>query len=228
MKIKMLVLLIACVFLLNACGKVKSNNSKTPDTVPETACYYETHDLILADDYMNRKEYLYSYVSPECYNDEYIAVYVSAEKALVDSTSSDEQYINIFDYNGNLKQQTDLLNFESGRAYSDCCIGNSELRMNILLSYKQNSIAAIYSVDNETLCWNKQFDISFKNLKNGFQPYQLFEFKDSYVLIYDWLDGSMIKTDIARIDHSGKVIWDVLPNSNDGVGSANIWNDNLV
>lgn len=228
MKIKAVIISLACVVLLNSCGKVKPNNSKTPDTVPETASYYEGHNLVLADEYMNRKEYLYSYVSPECYNDEYIAVYVSAEKADASSKSSDAQYINIYDYNGDLKQQTDLLIFESGRVYSDCCIGNSELGMNILLSDKQNSIAAIYSVDNETLCWNKQFDISFKNLKNGFQPYQLFEFKDSYVLIYDWLDGSLVKTDIARIDNTGKVIWDVLPNSNGAPGSANIWNDSLV
>ena len=228
MKIKAVIISLACVVLLNSCGKVKPNNSKTPDTVPETASYYEGHNLVLADEYMNRKEYLYSYVSPECYNDEYIAVYVSAEKADASSKSSDAQYINIYDYNGDLKQQTDLLNFESGRVYSDCCIGNSELGMNILLSDKQNSIAAIYSVDNETLCWNKRFDISFKNLKNGFQPYQLFEFKDSYVLIYDWLDGSLVKTDIARIDNTGKVIWDVLPNSNGAPGSANIWNDSLV
>ena len=228
MKTKLLIIILTCVLLLSACGKVKPNNSKTPDIVPETASYYEGHNLVLADEYMNRKEYSYSYVSPECYNDEYIAVYISAEKADASSKSSDEQYINIYDYNGELKQQTDLYSFESGRVYSDCCIGNSELGMNILLSDKQNSIAAIYSVDNETLSWNKQFDISLKNLKNGFQPYRLFEFDEGYILIYEWLEGSLIKTDIARIDHSGKVIWDVLPNSNDGVGSANIWNDKLV
>jgi ABC-type glycerol-3-phosphate transport system substrate-binding protein len=219
------IILMTCVLLLSACGRVKNNNSKTPDIVPETASYYEGHNLVLADEYMNRKEYLYSYVSPECYNDEYIAVYVSAEKDLPDSN---EEYINFYDYNGELKQQTDLLSFETGRVYSDCCIGNSKLGMNALLVDKENSIAAIYSVDNETLSWNKQFDIPLKNFKFGFEADELFETEDGYILIYDWLDGSLVKTDIARIDNTGKVIWDVLPNSNGAPGSANIWNDSLV
>ena len=176
--------------LLNACSKVKTSNSKTPDTVPETASFYEYHNLVLADEYMNRKEYLYSYVSPECYNEEYIAIYVSAEKDLPDSN---EEYINFYDYNGELKQQTDLLSFETGRVYSDCCIGNSKLGMNALLVDKENSIAAIYSVDNETLSWNKQFDISLKSFRNDIQPYNLFEIEDGYILIYDWIDGNSTK-----------------------------------
>ena len=227
MKVKFLNILLVCVLLLSACSKVKTSHSKTPDTVPETASFYEGHNLILADEYMNRKEYLYGYVSPECYNEEYIAVYVSAEKASSNSGTT-EEYINIYDYNGNLIQQTDLLRFENGRVYSDCCIGNSKLGMNAFLVDKQNSIAAIYSVDNETLSWNKKFDIPLKNLKKDIQPYNLFEIEDGYVLVYEWLDGSLIKTDIARIDHSGNILWDVLPNSNDGVGSANIWNNSLV
>ena len=56
MKIKAVIISLACVVLLNSCGKVKPNNSKTPDTVPETASYYEGHNLVLADEYMNRKE----------------------------------------------------------------------------------------------------------------------------------------------------------------------------
>ena len=226
MKVKFFNILLVCVLLLSACSKVKTSHSKTPDTVPETASFYEGHNLILADEYMNRKEYLYGYVSPECYNEEYIAVYVSAEKASSNSGTT-EEYINIYDYNGNLIQQTDLLRFENGRVYSDCCIGNSKLGMNAFLVDKQNSIAAIYSVDNETLSWNKQFDVSLKSFRNDIQPFNLFEIEDGYIIVYDWTEGSSIKSDISKIDHSGKIVWDIVPDKGTP-GSADIWNDSLV
>ena len=136
-------------------------------------------------------------------------------------------YINIYDYNGNLIQQTDLLRFENGRVYSDCCIGNSKLGMNAFLVDKQNSIAAIYSVDNETLSWSKQFDISLKSFRNDIQPFNLFEIEDGYIIVYDWTEGSSIKSDISKIDHSGKIVWDIVPEKGTP-GSADIWNDSLV
>ena len=66
--------------LLSACSRARRDNVKTPDTVPDTAPFYEGHKLILADEYKNSKEYDYSYVSPKCFDEEYIAVYISAEK----------------------------------------------------------------------------------------------------------------------------------------------------
>jgi len=41
MKKKILIVLMTCIILLCACGRVKTNNSKTPDTVPETASFYK-------------------------------------------------------------------------------------------------------------------------------------------------------------------------------------------
>ena len=112
----------------------------------------------MADEYKNEKKYLYSYISPKCYLDEYIAVYISAEKASSNSGSTEEN-INVYDYNGELKQQTDLNELENGKVYSDCCVGKSKLGMNVLLTDKKNSVVAFYSVDNESMNWKKQFDI---------------------------------------------------------------------
>ena len=95
MKTKAFIILLICVMLLSACGRVKNNNSKTPDIVPETASFYEGHKIVLADEYKNEKKYLYSYISPKCYLDEYIAVYISAEKASSNSGSTEEN-INVY------------------------------------------------------------------------------------------------------------------------------------
>lgn len=154
MKKKILTIVMACVLLLSACGRVKNNNSKTPDTVPETASYYEGHKIVLADEYKDEKKYPYSYISPRCYLDEFIAVYIYAEKASSNSGSA-EDYLNIYGYNGELKQQTDLHELESGKAYSVCTVGKSKIGMNVLLTDKKNSVVSLYSVDNESMNWKK-------------------------------------------------------------------------
>jgi len=140
MKKKILIVLMTCIILLCACGRVKTNNSKTPDTVPETASYYEGHKIVLADEYKDEKKYPYSYISPKCYLDEYIAVYVKAEKASSNAGST-EEYVCIYDYNGELRQQTDLNDLESGRVYSNCCIGKSKIGMNAICIFRGGGAA---------------------------------------------------------------------------------------
>ena len=124
MKTKALIIFMVCVLLLSACGRVKNNSSKTPDVVPETASYYEGHKVVLADEYKDEKKYPSSYIAPKCYLDEYIAVYISANKS--SNSESIENYINLYGYNGELKQQTDLSKLENGKSYSSCCIGKSK------------------------------------------------------------------------------------------------------
>ena len=227
MKTKAFIILLICVMLLSACGRVKNNNSKTPDIVPETASFYEGHKIVLADEYKNEKKYLYSYISPKCYLDEYIAVYISAEKASSNSGSTEEN-INVYDYNGELKQQTDLNELENGKVYSDCCVGKSKLGMNVLLTDKKNSVVAFYSVDNESMNWKKQFDIPLKSFKTGFEANKLFETEDGYVIVYNWYEGSVVKPSIAKLDYSGNLIWDMNPSTKFTLFEANIWNDDLL
>ena len=227
MKIKALVILLAGVLFLNACSHVKYNNSKTPDTVPETAPYYEGHNLVLADEYKDEKKYSYSHISPQCYQDDYIAVYVKAEKASSNSGVV-EEYINIYDYNGELKQQTDLNNLESGKNYSDCCIGKTELGMNIILTDKKNSSIDIYSVDNEKLSWEKRLGTSLRSFRTGFEARRVFEAEDGYIVVYQWSENHIFKSAVAKLDHSGNLIWDMEPGTKGVLGEANIWNDSLL
>ncbi len=227
MKIKALVILLAGVLFLNACSHVKYNNSKTPDTVPETAPYYEGHNLVLADEYKDEKKYSYSHISPQCYQDDYIAVYVKAEKASSNSGAV-EEYINIYDYNGELKQQKDLNNLESGKNYSDCCIGKTELGMNIILTDKKNSSIDIYSVDNEKLSWEKRLGTSLRSFRTGFEARRVFEAEDGYIVVYQWSENHIFKSAVAKLDHSGNLIWDMEPGTKGVLGEANIWNDSLL
>ena len=227
MKKKILTIVMACVLLLSACGRVKNNNSKTPDTVPETASYYEGRKIVLADEYKDEKKYPYSYISPRCYLDEFIAVYIYAEKASSNSGSA-EDYLNIYDYNGELKQQTDLHELESGKAYSVCTVGKSKIGMNVLLTDKKNSVVSLYSVDNESMNWKKKFDIPLKSFKTGFESDRLFEVEDGYILVYNWLEGSIVKPAIAKLDYSGNLIWDMNPSTKLPLYEANIWNEDLL
>jgi len=227
MKNKILIVLMTCIILLCACGRVKTNNSKTPDTVPETASYYEGHKIVLADEYKDEKKYPYSYISPKCYLDEYIAVYVKAEKASSNAGST-EEYVCIYDYNGELRQQTDLNDLESGRVYSNCCIGKSKIGMNAIFTDKKNSSVAIYSIDNETISWNKKFDVPLNAFRPEFEPYSVFETDEGLIVVYNWLDGSNFKSAIAILDFSGNMIIDFEPSTKSAIYRVNIWNDSLL
>ena len=226
MKTKALIIFMVCVLLLSACSRVKNNSSKTPDVVPETASYYEGHKVVLADEYKDEKKYPSSYIAPKCYLDEYIAVYISANKS--SNSESIENYINLYGYNGELKQQTDLSKLENGKSYSSCCIGKSKNGMNVLLKDTKSSVVAFYTVDNETMKWQKQFDVSLKSLKSGFEANKLLETEDGIIVVYDWLEGSIFKSAIAKLDYSGNLIWDVDPSTKNTLFEADIWNGDLL
>ena len=100
--------------------------------------------------------------------------------------------------------------------------------MNVLLSDKKDSSVALYSVDNATLSWKKQFDISLKSFRSGFEADCIFEAEDGYIVVYRWLEGSNFKSSVARLDRSGNIIWDIEPGTKTTLYRVNVWNDALL
>jgi hypothetical protein len=228
MKTKVLIILMTCVLLLCACGKVKTNNSKTPDIVSESASYYEGHNLVLADEYKNEKEYSHATIRPWLYDDNYIVVAIFADKLSSDSNTLPEQYINLYDYDGNLINQTDLYSLEDIKTVTELCIGKAKDGMNVIIADQKSNCLILYNVGYESMTWQKEFALPLNDFNIGFLPKHLFEVDDGYVIAYDWLDGSNYRSNIAKIDLSGKVIWDTKSSTKNNLYKADIWNDSLL
>lgn len=219
---------MTCVLLLCACGKVKTNNSKTPDIVPESASYYEGHNLVLADEYKNEKEYSHATIRPWLYDDNYIVVAIFADKLSSDSNTLPEQYINLYDYDGNLINQTDLYSLEDIKTVTELCIGKAKDGMNVIIADQKSNCLILYNVGYESMTWQKKFALPLNDFNIGFLPKHLFEVDDGYVIAYDWLDGSNYRSNIAKLDLSGKVIWDTKSSTKNNLYKADIWNDSLL
>lgn len=228
MKTKALMLLMTCVLLLSACGRVNMNNSKTPETVPDTVAYYEGHNLVLADEYKNEKEYSHATIRPWLYDDDYIVVALFADKISSDSNALPEQYINLYDYDGNLINQKDLYSLEDIKAVTELCIGKAKDGMNILIADQKSNNLTLYKVDYASMSWQKQFNLPLKELNAGFVPHDLFEVNDGYIVTYNFLDGSNYRSKIAKLDLTGKVIWDIKAGTKNYLNRAELWNDSLL
>lgn len=228
MKTKALMLLMTCVLLLSACGRVKMNNSKTPETVPDTATYYEGHNLVLADEYKNEKEYSHATIRPWLYDDDYIVAAIFADKISSDSNALPEQYINLYNYNGDLINQTDLYSLEDIKEVTELCVGKAKDGMNILIADQRSNSLTLYKVDYVSMRWKRQFDLPLKELNIGFIPHDLFEVDDGYIVTYSSLDGSNYGSKIAKLDLTGKVIWDIKAGTKNYLNKAELWNDSLL
>lgn len=219
--------MMTCALLINACNFFAHSNVKTPNTVPENASYYYGHFLVLADEYMSDDKYSYADVTPKYFGDSYIAVLIQTER--VDGNDSIfKQIIELYDYEGELIQQTDLYELEPGKIFSEICMGKTNKGICLLLVDERTSYSALYSVDFELMEWDKVFDIPLSGFKRGFSPDSVFENGEEFIVLYNWLDGSCYKSSVAMIDSAGGIIHDWEIDSISSVYNANLYNNSLV
>lgn len=219
--------MILCMLFINACSFLKSLNATSSDFVSNTASYYEGRFIVLADQYKNNKKYTFSDVTPQYIGDDYIAISVHAESIQANKTVVDE-LIEIYNYNEELILQTDLHILEPGKTFSEICMGTTKNGISLLLVDERSSYVAMYCIDFEAMEWQKKFELSKEKLKKGFSPDNIFEREESFILLYDWLDGSYYKSDVIEINFNGCIINDFEIDSVSSVYNANLWRENLI
>lgn len=227
MKNKLLSAMLVCLLFVNACNINNIYDAKISNTVPDTAVYFEGKQIVLADKYKTSKEYSFAVIRTEFLNENYIAVMIHAE-GVASTNIRSEDYIEIYDYSGELNQQIDLHSFGKGESFTGACIGQTETGMCVLLANNKSSNITIYEVDKDFEEWNKQISITLSSIKTGFSPKKIYKLGKEYLIIYDWLEGDYYKTGVLRIDDLGKTKGDWQINSNDAISNIDLWENKLV